>query len=403
MTWPASEAGDDRVRATPGTGRRCRLSAAVGGTCGTTRRPPRRPAAAPPPPAAPSPPAPPPVGGFAPAPPPPAVATAEQVARDTAAQVAGRTRAWWGRLDPQGKRPTVIVAGVLAAIVLGTQVVNGIIPVPGQCPDRSRRLDPRRRSDDNPGAARRSGPARSTSAWGCASTCFPAGSSSRPSGALAGVRLQKGSVVVDVRVTEFGGDHTALLAAYVNQILQPDSQNLNVGQVTVVPVNGRTAARAAHLWLFNGVTGSVEGELTDVRLPRRRRRHRRRVGRPGLAVTAGLTDMPRDGRHDRGCGDVHPASRRSAARPLPGRRDAGRRCCRPSRGPGLGQPGVGLPDRQPAFWLFASSSSSPASSGLAARSSCCASPRPRGCCRSGCWRCMPCRCSRRVLPRSVRA
>ncbi|MBM4409443.1 MAG: hypothetical protein FJ038_12805 [Chloroflexi bacterium] len=86
-------------------------------------------------------------------------------------------------------------------------------------------------------------------------------------GALTGIRLQKGSVVMDVRVTEFGGDHTALLAAYVNQILQPDAQNVNVGTVTVVPVNGRTAARASYLGLFNGVTGAVEGELTTFVFP----------------------------------------------------------------------------------------------------------------------------------------
>ena len=46
-----------------------------------------------------------------------------------------------------------------------------------------------------------------------------------------------------------------------------DSQNLNMGQVTVVPINGRTAARAGYLGLFNGVTGSVEGELTAFVFP----------------------------------------------------------------------------------------------------------------------------------------
>ena len=78
------------------------------------------------------------------------------------------------------------------------------------------------------------------------------------------MRLQKGSVVLDVRVTQFTGDHVALLTAYVNQILQPDAQQLNVNGVTVVPINGRTGARATYLGLFNGVTGAVEGELTTL-------------------------------------------------------------------------------------------------------------------------------------------
>ena len=83
-------------------------------------------------------------------------------------------------------------------------------------------------------------------------------------GALQGVRLQKGSVVVDFRVTQFTGDQVALLTAYVEQILKPDAQQLNVNGVTVVPVNGKNAARATYLGLFNGVTGAVEGELTTL-------------------------------------------------------------------------------------------------------------------------------------------
>jgi hypothetical protein len=88
-----------------------------------------------------------------------------------------------------------------------------------------------------------------------------------PGGSLPGIRLQNGSVVLDVRVTEFPGDHLGLLTAYVNQVLQPDAQQLTVGQVNVVASNGRTAARAAYVGLFNGVTGSVEGELTTFIFP----------------------------------------------------------------------------------------------------------------------------------------
>jgi hypothetical protein len=175
------------------------------------------------------------------------------VARDAAGAVATQTRAWWGRLDPQGKKPTLIVAGVLIALVVGTQVVNGIIPIPGQGPG----------GPSNPG-----GPtvgARPVDiGLGARVYVLPGWQQLEAGGALQGVRLQKGSVVVDFRVTQFGGDHVALLTAYVNQILQPDAQQLNVNGVTIVPVNGKNAARATYLGLFNGVTGAVEGELTTL-------------------------------------------------------------------------------------------------------------------------------------------
>jgi hypothetical protein len=181
------------------------------------------------------------------------MADAEQVARDTAAQVATQTREWWGRLDPKGKKPTLIVAGVLVALVLGTQVVNGIIPVPNQGPS----------GPSNPGGPN-VGARPIDIGLGARVYVLPGWQQLDAGGALEGVRLQKGSVVFDIRVTQFNGDHVALLTAYVNQILQPDAQQLNVNGVTVVPVNGRTAARATYLGLFNGVTGAVEGELSTL-------------------------------------------------------------------------------------------------------------------------------------------
>ena len=175
------------------------------------------------------------------------------MARETAAVVATQTRAWWGRLDPQGKRPTLIVAGVLAALVIGTQVVNGFIPIPNQVPG----------VPSNPGGPN-VGARPVDIGLGARIYVLPGWQQLEAGGALQGVRLQKGSVVVDFRVTQFTGDHVALLTAYVNQILQPDAQQLNVNGVTVVPLNGKTGARATYLGLFNGVTGAVEGELTTV-------------------------------------------------------------------------------------------------------------------------------------------
>ena len=181
------------------------------------------------------------------------MANAEQMARETAAVVATQTRAWWGRLDPQGKRPTLIVAGVLVALVLGTQIVNAFIPIPNQVPG----------GPSNPG-----GPAVGARpvdiGLGARVYALPGWQQLEAGGALQGVRLQKGSVVVDFRVTQFTGDQVALLTAYVDQILKPDAQQLNVNGVTVVPVNGKNAARATYLGLFNGVTGAVEGELTTL-------------------------------------------------------------------------------------------------------------------------------------------
>ena len=137
------------------------------------------------------------------------------MARETAAVVATQTRAWWGRLDPQGKRPTLIVAGVLAALVIGTQVVNGFIPIPNQVPG----------VPSNPGGPN-VGARPVDIGLGARIYVLPGWQQLEAGGALQGVRLQKGSVVVDFRVTQFTGDHVALLTAYVNQILQPDAQQL---------------------------------------------------------------------------------------------------------------------------------------------------------------------------------
>src|SRR5438874_1537176 len=68
--------------------------------------------------------------GVAAQPVPPAVAAAEAAARQAAQQISARGRAWWGQLDPAGRRPTLIVAGVLIAIVLGSQFLNALIPAP---------------------------------------------------------------------------------------------------------------------------------------------------------------------------------------------------------------------------------------------------------------------------------
>jgi hypothetical protein len=59
---------------------------------------------------------------------------ATEIARESFENLATTTRTWLAGLDPTGWRPTLIVAGILAALVLGTQLINAAIPVPGSRP-----------------------------------------------------------------------------------------------------------------------------------------------------------------------------------------------------------------------------------------------------------------------------
>ncbi len=163
-----------------------------------------------------------------------------------------RGQAWWGQLDPTGKRPTIIVAAVLVAIVLGSQFVNALIPTP--------------RTLGGTGATPVTQPG--------AGKPVDVGSGIRvtpPPGwvvvgdplSLQGLRFQKGAVTVDVGLAAFTNTPSELLAAYVNQVLIPNSQGAKVSPTHIKPsVNGHVTAIATYTGNLKGFGTAVEGEIT---------------------------------------------------------------------------------------------------------------------------------------------
>jgi hypothetical protein len=189
-----------------------------------------------------------PVGEQAPS---PAVAAAEATARDAAAQITARGGAWWGQLDPTGKRPTIIVAIALVALVLGSQFLNALVPVSagsGGGGAGSQR-PPAGAPVDIGNGIRVTPPA----AWEPVAT---------PMG-LPGVRFQRGACTTEVGIAGFDASPKDLLVAYVNQVLAPGTQNVNVSAAaTGVGGNGRPIARATYTGASKDLGTAVEGEIT---------------------------------------------------------------------------------------------------------------------------------------------
>ena len=236
--------------------------------------PPPAPAAPPPAMAAPSepPPAPPPAMAAPPAPPaavaspqqaPQAVQQAEQVARQVAGQLTTLSRGWWGRLDPQGKKPTLIVAAILLGVVLGTQVLNGILPARAQTSAPTNPTTPNTPGQTPPGLR------IIEIAPGVRMQAYAGWQQLESTISLPGVRFQNGGTVLDIRVIEGGnqGDHVGLLTAYMQQLVAPDAQQLTPGGVNIVPINGVNGARVAYSGIFKGVSGTVTGEVTAIVFP----------------------------------------------------------------------------------------------------------------------------------------
>ncbi len=185
---------------------------------------------------------------------PPAVAAAEAAARAAAAQMTLRGRAWLGQLDPTNRKPTLIVAGLLLALVLGSQFINALIPIP--------------RSTGVPGGPPNGGPqpglgnpvdigngVRLTPPAGWVPVGNPAG--------LPGVKFQKGATTVEVGIASFSASPKDLLVAYVNQVLAPSAQDAKVSAATTGNAgNGRPTARATYTGSFKDFGTAVEGELT---------------------------------------------------------------------------------------------------------------------------------------------
>ena len=80
-----------------------------------------------------------------------------------------------------------------------------------------------------------------------------------------GIRLAKGSGALDVAAVPFSGTEQDLLREYVEQVLEPDANQLQVsdpGHVTLG--GGRMGARAVYVGSFGDVQTPIEGEVTAV-------------------------------------------------------------------------------------------------------------------------------------------
>jgi hypothetical protein len=84
-----------------------------------------------------------------------------------------------------------------------------------------------------------------------------------------GVRLTKGGASLDVLTLPSAGSDAELLAEYIQQVLEPDAEQLQVsGQLEHVTLgSGLVGSRIAYVGLFGDVQAPVEGEVTAVVSP----------------------------------------------------------------------------------------------------------------------------------------
>jgi hypothetical protein len=81
-----------------------------------------------------------------------------------------------------------------------------------------------------------------------------------------GVRLSTGGASLDVASLPFTGSSEGLLAAYIEQILQPGAEQFRVSETVegVVLDSGRIGVRINYVGLFGDVQAPIEGEVTAV-------------------------------------------------------------------------------------------------------------------------------------------
>lgn len=84
-----------------------------------------------------------------------------------------------------------------------------------------------------------------------------------------GVRLSKGGASLDVASLPFTGGSEGLLAAYVENILEPEAEQFRLSETVegVVLDSGRVGARITYVGLFGDVQAPIEGEVTAVGTP----------------------------------------------------------------------------------------------------------------------------------------
>jgi hypothetical protein len=84
-----------------------------------------------------------------------------------------------------------------------------------------------------------------------------------------GARFTRGSASLDVASIEFTGTDLDLLASYIEDVLEPDAEQLRVSE-TAEPVpldGGLVGSRIAYVGTFGDVQAPIEGEVTAVVSP----------------------------------------------------------------------------------------------------------------------------------------
>jgi len=145
-------------------------------------------------------------------------------------------------LDGATRRQTFVVAAILAALFFGSQVLNEAIPAIATT------VTPGDAIDIGDGA-------RITVLDGWVATAHETS---------AGIRLEKGIVVVDLYPETAGGNASALAKAYLDEVLTPSATQLTTTDPEVATGDNGSAARFTYQGLFEGVEVPIEGEVTAV-------------------------------------------------------------------------------------------------------------------------------------------
>jgi len=83
-----------------------------------------------------------------------------------------------------------------------------------------------------------------------------------------GIRLTKGGANLDVITLPFTGGDVDLLAEYVDQVLEPDAEQLQISEAEPVTLaSGLPGSRISYVGLFGDVQAPVEGEVTAIVSP----------------------------------------------------------------------------------------------------------------------------------------
>jgi hypothetical protein len=141
-----------------------------------------------------------------------------------------------------------VLAAAIAILVLGSQFLNGAIPVRGGLDDP---LAP-------PGS-----PIEITDRVTIEPA--PGWTLSERFDEIDGIRLSRGEIAIDVWVTTFPDSPEALVEAWADEILEPDSSTLSTSAPEAITVaDAYPGATASYIGIFTGVATPIEGILVGI-------------------------------------------------------------------------------------------------------------------------------------------